>query len=76
VIPRRDDGPLLRSHQRDRSRPLRPAPGSIGVLEALDHLMPIGMACQAGWTEGGMAVWPLTVNDTDVPRPWPEPSRA
>ena len=31
-------------------------PGSIGVLEALDRPMPIGMASAIGRTEGGLAV--------------------
>jgi hypothetical protein len=31
-------------------------PGSIVVLEALDKPMPIGIASEIGWTEGGLAV--------------------
>jgi hypothetical protein len=31
-------------------------PGSIGVLDAPDHPMPIGTAYEVGWTEGGLAV--------------------
>ena len=42
-------------------------PGSIGVLEALDKPMPIGMASQIGRTEDGLAVWSLNVDGADVP---------
>jgi hypothetical protein len=45
-------------------------PGSIGVLEALDKPMPIGMASQTGRTEGGLAVWRLHVHGADVPGRW------
>ncbi len=30
--------------------------GSIGVQESLNSPMPIGMATQMGWTNGGLAV--------------------
>lgn len=51
------------------SRPVHSGrlPGSIGDLEALDKPMPIGMAFEAGWIEGGLAVWRLTVRGADVP---------
>ena len=45
-------------------------PGSIGVLEALDKPMPIGMASAIGRTEGGLAVWSLNVDGADVPGRW------
>jgi hypothetical protein len=45
-------------------------PGSIGVLEALDKPMPIGMASAIGQTEGGLAVWSLNVDGADVPGRW------
>ena len=45
-------------------------PGSIGVLEAPDKPMPIGMASAIGRTEGGLAVWVLTVHGADVPGRW------
>ena len=45
-------------------------PGSIGVLEAPDKPMPIGMASEIGRTEGGMAVWRLNVHGADVPGRW------
>jgi hypothetical protein len=45
-------------------------PFSIGVLEAPDKLMPIGMAFGVGRTDDGMAVWRLTVHGADVPGRW------
>jgi hypothetical protein len=45
-------------------------PGSIGVLEALDKPMPIGMASTIGWTEGDLAIWSLRVHGADVPGRW------
>jgi hypothetical protein len=45
-------------------------PGSIGVLEALDKPMPIGMACCTGWDPAGLAVWRLTTEGDDVPGRW------
>jgi hypothetical protein len=44
--------------------------GSIGVLEAPDHGMPIGMANCAGWNPDGLAVWRLTIHGADVPGRW------
>jgi hypothetical protein len=41
--------------------------GSIGVLDAPDKPMPIGMACCIGWDPAGLAVWRLTVDGEDVP---------
>jgi len=38
-------------------------PGSIGVLEAPDKFMPIGMASEIGRTEDGLALWKLIVPD-------------
>src|SRR5262245_43255088 len=48
----------------------RDVPGAIGVLEALGKPMPIGMASQVGRTEGGSAVWRLTIQGADVPGRW------
>jgi hypothetical protein len=45
-------------------------PGSIGVLEAPDQPMPIGMAICTGWNPDGLAVWPLTVHGAEVPGRW------
>jgi hypothetical protein len=45
-------------------------PGSIGVLEAPDHAMPIGMANRTGWNPDGLAVWRLTVHGAEVPGRW------
>jgi hypothetical protein len=45
-------------------------PSSIGVLDAPDHLMPIGTAYEAGWTESGLAIWRLTVRGADLPGRW------
>jgi hypothetical protein len=46
-------------------------PGSIGVLDAPDKPMPIGMAnCCIGWDSAGLAVWRLTVEGADVPGRW------
>jgi hypothetical protein len=44
--------------------------GSIGVLEAPDQPMPIGMANCAGWNPDGLATWKLTVHGADVPGRW------
>jgi hypothetical protein len=45
-------------------------PFSIGVLEAPDNFMPVGMNSEVGWTEGGLAVWRLTVHGVEVPGRW------
>ena len=45
-------------------------PGWIDVLESLDKPMPIGIASEIGWTEGGLAVWALRVHGADVPGRW------
>jgi hypothetical protein len=45
-------------------------PRSIGVLNAPDHPMPIGMASRFGRTEGAPATWRLTVDDADVAGRW------
>ena len=45
-------------------------PGSIGILDASDQRMPVGMANCIGWDSAGLAVWRLTVNDADVPGRW------
>jgi hypothetical protein len=48
----------------------RDTPPTVGVLEALDNLMPIGMATEAGWTENGVALWSLTVHGVALPGRW------
>ena len=45
-------------------------PGAVGVLDAPDHPMPIGMANCTGLDSAGLAVWRLTVEDADVPGRW------
>jgi hypothetical protein len=45
-------------------------PESIEVLESPDKPMPIGMAFEAGWTEGRLATWRLTVHGADVTGRW------
>jgi hypothetical protein len=45
-------------------------PGSIGVLEALDKPVPIGIASAIGRTKGGLAVWSLNVDGAEVPGRW------
>jgi hypothetical protein len=47
----------------------RDVPCAIGILDAPDHPMPIGMALGVGWNPGGLAVWRLTVRGADV-RGW------
>jgi hypothetical protein len=42
-------------------------PGSIGVLEAPDKSMPIGIAHCVRWGERGFAIWRLIVNGTELP---------
>jgi hypothetical protein len=48
----------------------RQLPGSIGVLDAPDKPMPIGMASCIGWDRAGLAVWRLTVHDAEVSGRW------
>ena len=55
-----DRGPLLYST----------VPGAIGVLEALDKPMPIGMALRVGRDDAGRALWALTVAGDDLPGRW------
>jgi len=43
-------------------------PGSIGILEALDKTIPIGIASAIGRTEGHLAVWARCVHGAGVPR--------
>jgi hypothetical protein len=45
-------------------------PGAIGILEALDEPMPVGMALCVGWDSAGLAVWTLTVHGDDLPGRW------
>jgi hypothetical protein len=39
----------------------------MGVLAALDHPMPIGMANCTDWDPASLAVWRLMVEGDDVP---------
>jgi hypothetical protein len=45
-------------------------PGAIGVLEALDNHMPIGMALGQGPDDFGVAMWRLSVHGAEVPGLW------
>jgi hypothetical protein len=45
-------------------------PGSIGVLEALDHPMPIGEATCLTWDQNGLAVWKLRIGNEEIPSQW------
>jgi hypothetical protein len=45
-------------------------PGAIGVLEALDKSMPVGMALRVGADAAGRALWALTVDGEDLPGRW------
>ena len=45
-------------------------PGSIGVLEALDRLMPIGEAHCLTWDQNGLAVWTLRIGKEEIPDRW------
>ena len=45
-------------------------PGAIGVFEALDQPMPIGMALCVGVDAAGRAVWALTIACDDLPGRW------
>jgi hypothetical protein len=45
-------------------------PDAIGVLEALDKPMPIGMALCVGRDTAGCALWELVVHDKVVPDRW------
>jgi hypothetical protein len=61
-------GPLF-ANAGPAHRPLRygEVPGAIGVLEALDNPMPVGMALCVGWDPAGLAVWTLTVHGDGLP---------
>jgi hypothetical protein len=43
---------------------------AIGVLQAHDNHMPIGMAMSAGPDRAGVACWRLTVHGAEVPGFW------
>jgi hypothetical protein len=45
-------------------------PCSIGVLESLDKLMPIGEAHCVSWGENGLAVWTLRIGKEEIPGRW------
>jgi hypothetical protein len=44
----------------------RQVPGSIGVLEAPDQSMPIGMGSEGGWDGDGLLVWRLRIWGAEV----------
>jgi hypothetical protein len=48
----------------------RDAPDGIGVLQARDNHMPIGIALGASWDEQGRQLWRLTVHKVEVPGLW------
>jgi hypothetical protein len=48
----------------------RQLPDSIGVLEAPDQPMPIGIANCEGRNTAGLAVWRLTVRKVELPGRW------
>jgi hypothetical protein len=41
-------------------------PGAIGVLEALESVMRVGMALCVGWDPAGLAVWTRTVRGDEL----------
>jgi hypothetical protein len=45
-------------------------PDAIGVLEALDRPMPIGLALRVGVDAAGRSVWELVIHDEVVPGRW------
>jgi hypothetical protein len=45
-------------------------PGTIGVLEAPDNHMPIGMAFPIGWTAEGLALFRLAIGSEEIPGRW------
>jgi len=45
-------------------------PGSIGALEAIDKLMPIGEASCRTHDANGLAVWTLRIGKEDIPGRW------
>jgi hypothetical protein len=55
-----DRGPIL----------WRDAKGAIGVLQAPEDHMPIGMALGCGPDGAGVATWSLTVRGADLPGRW------
>jgi hypothetical protein len=44
--------------------------GAIGVLEAPDKPMPVGMALCVGWDPAGLALWTLTFHGDELPGRW------
>ena len=48
----------------------RTVPAAIGVLEALDKPMPIGMALRVGRDDAGRALWTLSIDGEDLPGRW------
>jgi hypothetical protein len=50
--------------------PCGQVPSAIGIVDAPDHPMPIGMASCVGWDGAGLAVRRLTVHNADLPGRW------
>jgi hypothetical protein len=48
----------------------RDVPGSLGVIESPDGLMPIGQADCKGPDENGVAVWGLRIGNEEIPGRW------
>jgi hypothetical protein len=48
----------------------RDVPGSISVLEAPDHPMPIGQVSCKTWDENGLAVWTLSIGGNPIEGRW------
>ena len=44
--------------------------GAIGVMEARDKHMPIGVALGVGWDGRGVALWRLSVGEDELPGLW------
>jgi hypothetical protein len=45
-------------------------PGAIGMLEAPDNPMPIGIALRIGWAAEGLALFWLVISRLDLPGRW------
>jgi hypothetical protein len=45
-------------------------PGTLGVLEAPDNPMPIGIAFPIGWTAEGRALSRLVIGSEEIPGLW------
>ena len=45
-------------------------PGTLGVLEAPDNPLPIGMAFPIGWTAEGLTLFRLVIGGEKIPGRW------